>query len=179
MCYFITVGVPRDKAEFLEEHVPRGLHVEGVANPSTLQQMARGLRTYLVTTGGCSCGLFSEPWHESEERREAQSHAEQERRLRKYERMGWSTAKIDRALRQRPTGRMAEPLVGLRGDVQRFLGELAANIGELAVVVHWYDENVQDARFTCKEGEVISPEAALGEQLRLTADEIVRIKVRR
>jgi hypothetical protein len=177
MCYYITIGLPANKAELLPEHVPRDLHIEQVANRSALEQMGAGYSAYLLTTGGCSCALFGEPADDAGGGREARARSKQQRRRRKYEKMGWSTAKIDRALCEQATHHKAEALVGLRADVQRFLGELAMQIGEVAVVVHWYDDVVQDARFTCKRGPIVLPEAALGENLRLNPDEIVRIKV--
>ena len=170
MCYFITVGLAEDKAESLERHVPRGFHIAAIENASVLQQMGHGLRAYLLMSGGCSCDLFAEPSRVSEE--------EERQRLRhKYERMGWSAARIERALEQRAESREAASSPGLRTDVQRFLGQLAEGVGQVAVVVHWYGgEDVQEARLHCRQGMVVSPEIALAGKLELKADEIVRIK---
>ena len=177
MCYFITIGLPEDKVDSLEQQVPRGFHIAPIASTSVLQQMEHGFCTYLLMSGGCSCDLFRVPPTETEESGHAPKDSKQERLRHKYEKMGWSTAKIDRALSQhRKDG--AEPFIGLRGDVQRLLGEVAKNVNQLAVVVHWYDGDVQEAQFACKQGEIASPEIALKEGLRLGTDEILRIKVR-
>ena len=171
MCYFITIGLPDDKAKFLEDHIPHGFHIAPIANSSVLQQMGRGLRTYLLMSGGCSCSLFSKPPSDPND-----GHSKQDRRRYKYEKMGWSAAKIERALTQRAKDREVEEFDGLRGGVQRFLGDLATNVVQLAVLVHWYDGDVQEARFTCKQGEVVSPDRLLEERLRIVADEIIWIK---
>lgn len=179
MCYFITVGLHKDRVEGLERHVPRGLHIAPIANLSVLQQMGQGFSTYLLMSGGCSCDLFREPPTESKGVQQSRRHSKQERLRQKYEKMGWSPAKIDRALAQRPRGRELEPFTGLRQDVQRFIGEIAQNVGQLAVVVHWYDEDLQEGRLACKQqGEVVSPETLLEGRLRIGVDEIVRINTR-
>ncbi len=178
MCYFITLGVPEEKAEFFEQHVQRGFHIALIANASVLEEMGHGLRTYLLMSGGCSCSLFSEPHKEAGGDPQARQLSMQERLRHKYEKMGWSPSKIERALAQRPKDRGPKAFVGLRGDVQRFLGELATNVGQLAVLVHWYDEDLQDSRLACKQGAVVSPEIALEERLRIAADEIIWIKTR-
>ncbi len=177
MCYFITVGLPEDKAPILETHVPRGFHIAPVFNRSVLRQMGDGFSTYLLMSGGCSCGLFFEPSGETEEDCQAREDSRQERLRHKYEKKGWTTAKIERALTQRPREQAIELPVGLRGDVQRFLGELAMSVGQLAVVVHWYDDDLEEAKVVCKEGKVISAQAAMEERLRLEANEIGWIKV--
>jgi hypothetical protein len=176
MCYFITIGLPEDKAEFFERHVQRGFHITPIANASVLRQMGQGLCTYLLMSGGCSCGLFREPPKETVADRDAHTRSAQDRFRRKYEKMGWSQAKIDRALAQRPKNRRPVEFIGLRGDVQRFLGELARNLEQLAVVAHWYDEDLQESRLACKQGPVVSPEALLEERLRIEVDEIVNVK---
>lgn len=173
MCYFITVGLAEDKAEFLERHVPRGFHIAAIENASVLQQMGQGFRTYLLTSGGCSCDLFTESSRSSEE--------DKRQRLRhKYERMGWSAARIERALEQRAKSRGAASSPGLRIDVQRFLGQLAEVAGQVAVVAHWYGgEDVQGARLPCRLGNIVSPEIALAGKLEMKAEEIIRIKARK
>lgn len=178
MCYFITIGLPEDKAHVLEAHIPRGFHVASVGNSSVLRQMGHGFCTCLLMSGGCSCDLFREPPTETEEDGHPLKDSEQERLRHKYEKMGWSAAKIERALAQRSRGGGAVPLIGLRGDVQRLLGDLARTAGQVAVLVHWYDGDVEEARFACQQGEVVSPEIAMEEHLRIEADEIARIKAR-
>ena len=175
MCYFITVGLPEDKAEFLDRQVPRGFHIAPIANLSVLQQMGQGFRTYLLMSGGCSCELFRKSPTETDGDQQTWRHSKQERFRQRFEKMGWSPAKIDRALAQRSKGRR-ETFTGLRSDVQCFLGKLAMNVGQLAVVIHWYHGDVREARLACKQGGVVSPEAAIAEGLILGTDEIVRIK---
>lgn len=178
MCYFITVALSENKAEFLEKHVPRGLHIRRIAHQSVLQHAPHGFCAYLLMSGGCSCALFNESPKESDGNRQVEDRLDQERLRRKYQKRGWSTVKTNRALRQHATSSKASLVVGLRGDVQQFLGELAMNVEQLAVLVHWYDGDVQDARFSCKEGDVVSPKDVLGEGLRVSPDEIVWIKTR-
>ncbi len=175
MCYFITVGVPESNSNALDKHVPRGMHIARVENPSLLSQMGDGFATYLLMSGGCSCDLFGESHHDPAERCEEQEHMAQERRRRKYEKRGWSKAKIERAIGQARGDPEAEPLVGLRRDVQRLLGEVAINAGEVAVVIHWYEQDVEESQFTCTQGPVVPAQDALEGRLQLECDEILRI----
>lgn len=178
MCYFITIGLPEGKTEFLEHRVQRGFHIAPVANASILQQIGQDFRTYLLMSGGCSCDLFREPPTKTEAERDAHTRSAKERLRHKYEKMGWSKTKIDRALAQRPKDRGTQAFVGLRGDVQRFLGELATNVSQLAILVHWYDGDVEEPRIACTQGEIVRPETLLEERLRIGVDEILWIKPR-
>jgi hypothetical protein len=171
MCYFITVGIPDEDVPLLDDHLPRGLDLAPSANPSVLEQMGPGFRTYLLTSGGCSCDLFRKP-------RTATEHDEQELLRHKYEKKGWSAAKIDRALAQRRQSRGPEPSPGLAIVVQRFLAQLATRAGQVAVLVHWYRGDVEKTQFACKTGRVLPAETVSAEGLPLEADEIVRVKRR-
>ena len=88
MCYFITIGLPEDKAEILEQHVRRGFHIAPVANASVLQQIGQGFHTYLLMSGWCSCDLFCEPHKETEGDPQVRQHSKQERLREKYKKMG-------------------------------------------------------------------------------------------
>lgn len=92
MCFFITIAVQARAAE----RVPAarkgdGLSIEPTQNPSALEAAGAGRVPLLVTFGGCSCGLYTRPATLNADLKAAKARA-------RYERHGWSRAKIDRAL---------------------------------------------------------------------------------
>jgi hypothetical protein len=148
MCFFLTIGVPADNASRLEDAIPRGLAVHPVANPSILRMLPAGYRTFVLTSGSCSCDLYRAP---TPAIGATEDHAAKLRR--KYARRGWSEAKIQRALAQaavRPEPE--EPFVGLRPDVRQLLARLVEEIGELALVNHWYNGDVETEEFEVVQG---------------------------
>ena len=131
MCYLIHIGVPQSRAdEVPRSRLPRIARQE---NPSIAEAFGRGFVLFSVTDGGCACKLFSppsapDPWRDSPERKK-----------RQYGRLGWSQAKIDRALatfeQDRSTSNRG---AGLRQEVAAFIGELAVAFGEVKLLVHEY-----------------------------------------
>ena len=90
----------------------------------------------LVTTGGCSCDWYKRP---------AESESEAASKLAKararYERMGWSQAKIERALE----GMTRSPRhdFGLHPVVIELLQAVARDCGSAAVWVHDFSGDVE------------------------------------
>jgi hypothetical protein len=93
MCWFITVGVPPQRAAELEQlgKVRAGLAVRPSTNPSLAAIFPAGDVRFELTHGGCSCDLTS--------RGHAPADPESEEKLRRrYQAQGWSQAKIERAV---------------------------------------------------------------------------------
>ncbi len=151
MCYFITVGVAERAAAHLVGQRAEGLVVQSVANPSVTAQLPRGFATYLVVSDEmCSCGLF-------EEERPSREKEAFERLRRKYEAKGWSQSRMERAISQHfsDTGAVGP---GLSADLVAFFGDVAERAGELQIVVHWYDGDVEKEEVVVSQGPTISVE---------------------
>lgn len=133
MCYFITVAVPVTEVERLRQAVPREMHLSSSNNPSVVQWLGSDARTFLVTTGNCSCDLY----HAAGAREDAAVEAALRR---KYSRKGWSDAGIQRALAQARGARQRRlAFTGLRSDLLALLCELADRGVGLSLLVHWYN----------------------------------------
>jgi hypothetical protein len=141
MCFFLTIAVPAGCAGEFEAAIPRGLAALPCDNRSLQSQLPRDFSTFLLTSGGCSCDLFR--------RNSVELPSPDPERLRKrYEKRGWSAAKIERALKDAShSHRALSSFVGLRADVRDLLAELVARHGEVAVVVHFYHGDVDAERF--------------------------------
>lgn len=152
MCYFITVAVPDRAAAHLVDRPPEGLTVMPIANPSVMAQLPRHSATHLVIHGEmCSCGLF----------REEPSSCEQEQTIerlrRKYKAKGWSRSRIDRAISQHVTDTGATEY-GFDTRLLSFIANVAEEVGELWVMVHWYDGDIDTEELSLSQGSTLSVE---------------------
>ncbi len=89
MCYLVLVGVPeQSRAAVVEELTRSGFSTSMCSIPALTAAFPRGDVVIAVTYGGCSCDIFGEPFEPFDE------SAQRE----KYQRKGWSQAKIARAI---------------------------------------------------------------------------------
>jgi len=90
MCHLVTLGIDKSLGLALPEFGGPldGFSVEPSRNPSVARVFPPSDALLEITVGGCSCGLFPT--------RSKADHDEGERR--RYEKKGWSAAKIERAL---------------------------------------------------------------------------------
>lgn len=140
MCFFITIAVPSNAVERLRaEHTVRGMQIAPTANASARAAAGPGRTPLLVTTGGCSCDWYRRPSESEADSKIAKARA-------RYERMGWSKAKIDRALEG-----MARPPrqdFGLHPVVIDLIRAVAWNRGPAAVWVHDFSGDVEIEPYT-------------------------------
>lgn len=137
MCFFITIAVPSNAVEPVRtEHAARGMHIAPTANASARAAAGPGRTPLLVTTGGCSCDWYKRP---------AESEAEADSKIAKararYERMGWSKAKIERALEA--MSRPPRHDFGLHPVVIELLQAVARDCGSTSVWVHDFSGDVE------------------------------------
>lgn len=138
MCYFITLAVPSEHVETLRHAVRPSFKPGPVANRSILSLLPQDYETFLLTSDGCSCGLY---YPESASRPSSKSP---ERLRKKYAKKGWSEAKIQRAIESCDAAySQREKEVGFSDDVIYALSGLAECVGRLAVFVHWYSGDVE------------------------------------
>lgn len=135
MCYFITIAVPQDAARaVMARHDARDMSVAVTKNPAALAAAETGWTPLLVTGGGCSCGWYRRPGS-------AGAEDTRLRARRKYEKLGWSQAKIERALGS--DDRPANPDDGLHPVIIDLLRDIAAEHGRVRVWVHDFSGKVE------------------------------------
>jgi hypothetical protein len=137
MCFFITIAVSSNAVEGVRtERAVRGMHIAPTANASARAAAGPGRVPLLVTTGGCSCDWYKRP---------AESESEAESKIAKakarYERMGWSKAKIERALEG--MSRPPRQDFGLHPVVIDLLQAVTQDCGSAAVWVHEFSGDVE------------------------------------
>lgn len=156
MCYYIAVAIPRsaaistphaDPAEFVRRFLAHRLSVAPTASRSAASAAGTGHTPFLLTSGGCSCGLYRAPLTIAE-RSEAERKltAQRERKTAKYVQRGWSSAKIARALGPEPSP-PPPPFTGLHPDVVDIVNRLAAAVGQATVWVHEFAGSVESERY--------------------------------
>jgi hypothetical protein len=139
MCHLIHIGLP----EAYADAVPAGRepHVERQTNPSVSAAFGAGFAQFSVSLGGCSCGLYASP--EAEARESNRPYA----RRQKYERMGWSKAKIDRAVAAMEEAAQSHTVMsGLRDAAAKLVADLAEWTGEVRLIVHEYRGSFAEER---------------------------------
>lgn len=142
MCYFITMAVPKGQAEDIrKKYAESGLSLDPTSNPSAQQPAGPDFVPLLVTGGGCSCAWYVRP--------DCDTHDEEQRRRReKYRKLGWSDAKIERALATPP--KTPPPDSGLHPTIRDLLKEVAAECGEVRVWVHDFTGRAESEPYTIR-----------------------------
>ncbi len=170
MCHYVTVGVPAEKAGYLEQAIPRGLVADPTANHSIARHLPKDYRTYLVTSGMCSCDLFRRPVGPVEQ------EAHRKKFHKKYQKRGWSKAKIERAMAQAASKAPAVTFSGLRPDLREGLADLVGKTRELAIVVHWYNGLVETEQVPIGEAESVDVEPFRSGQVPVQEDQLLFVQ---
>ncbi len=130
MCWILTLAIPPGC-------VPPGSDCGlGIAHWPTAEKRAdfpSGWNLLNVTSGMCACGLYEEPDHPAPPPQDKSA-----RMLARYQRLGWSAAKIERALRDHEHAEARQPAQydgPLRFRVQ--VAQWASQYGEVCVRAHW------------------------------------------
>lgn len=149
MCFFLTIAVPAVHGDRIREvfDFAHGFRTHNTTNPSITVHLPARFAARLLTTGMCSCDLYARPG--AAEETDPTSHLR-----RRYEKRGWSEAKIQRAVEQ-SSASAANPKrnrarSGFRDDVIERLVALCHSAGSVAVVVHWYRGDVETERFAVR-----------------------------
>ena len=168
MCYFLTVAVPVRHAHRIGEVFGRGFQTRATANPSIIVALPAGYTPCVVTSGDCSCDLYAKPT--SPAALDPTVHLR-----RKYEKLGWSAAKIQRALDQAAasSAKLNRPTSGVRDDVTDCLGALCRAAGSVALLVHWYSGDLETERLTLHRAPPCESSALRSRAQHLAEDEIL------
>ena len=171
MCFFIAIAVPSNAAERVRtEHAARGMHIAPTANASARAAAGPGRVPLLVTTGGCSCDWYRRP---AESEAESEAHSKILKAKARYERMGWSKAKIERALEG--MARSPQHDFGLQPVVVELLQAVARDCGSTAIWVHDFSGDVEVEPYTIARREHWPSSEIAGRAAMLAPDTVAAI----
>ncbi len=168
MCFFITIAVPAHSAELIcQQHSTRQLTISATTNPSALAAAGAGRLPLLVTGGGCSCAWYKPP-------AAADAQAKLARARAKYEKLGWSAAKIDRAMdAMERTPRQDE---GLHHVILDLLRTIVTAHGPAAIWVHDFSGNIELEPYTISRHEQWSSSSLAESAATLCPDVIAQLQ---
>jgi hypothetical protein len=130
--------------------LPRGVVAAPASDSAVAARVGERYDTLFITSGGCSCDLFRGA-------RDGQPGRDPEAMRRKYQKLGWSAAKIERALASNAShGSSTRRFLGLRADVRDWMACVAERVGEVVVIAHWFGGSVDEA-FDVAPGPSVSP----------------------
>lgn len=143
MCFFLTIAVPAKQAEHIAETFGPDFQTFPSANAAVSEALPEGYVARVLTSGMCSCNLYSRPGG-------AAAASPEDHIRRKYERRGWSESKIARALALAGAAKSKSHrrFAGVRADVVERLQRLCRSGGGVALLVHWYNGDVHTERFS-------------------------------
>src|SRR5690606_691206 len=125
----LTIAVPAKHADLVREAFGRGFVLHPTDNASVRAAMPRGYARQILTSGMCSCGLYTRPILGG-----GRDGSHPTERLRaKYVKRGWSETKIARAIEQATHKEPKKPIPGLQPDVVERLQTLCEAAGEVAL----------------------------------------------
>jgi hypothetical protein len=169
MCQLVTIGIPRSAAAVSTEFGgPRyGLAIEPSRNPHIARIFPATDVRLQITAGGCSCGLVGKG-HGSRAGDEA-------RQLRRYEKLGWSQAKIDRALQASAT---ADARVSTDAREHQFRDGVLALLDRMPsvrVFVHMYSGDYDTELVVSKGAARVSRAEYVAGRVAIDEDVLVEI----
>ena len=167
MCYYVTVAVGQTASASLER-LRREYGYRMLANENSFIGAHLAADARVVIAGQCSCHLIpSEPVDSGHKLAAAE---------RKYRALGWSEAKVSRALAAKAADAPKEPPYKREADkFRRFLRDLSQTAGQAHVLVHFYQGNTRDERFTFAEPVAIAAEALAADDWRYPEDRVVTV----
>lgn len=122
-------------------------HLARQENPDVGAAFGEEFALFSITDGQCSCHLYDSPAAAERE----PDHA----RRRKYERRGWSQARIERALAAAEQA-AALPDRGVKENAAALIADLAERFGEVRLLVHEYRGSFAEERVRAHGEERIS-----------------------
>ncbi|MBX3202772.1 MAG: hypothetical protein KF850_39045 [Labilithrix sp.] len=171
MCLFITLAVAPRHAESVQRIAGRELEARPQVNTS-IAKLVAPRATFVLTTGGCSCDLFGAKRNDGKAAEEDRGAAR-----RKYAKLGWSAAKIERAIAARHTSADGgRGLVGLRNDAREIIARIAEETGDVALLVHAYSGDIERETVCAAQGPVSTPDELRSGRTSIPEDLILWIR---
>ena len=168
MCYFLTIGFPKQHAEQACDKLKRGYIVSRPSNSSLYDYIPDDHSLFYVTTNEmCSCCLYQEP---------KDSEQVTERIRKKYNKRGWSKAKIERAIQDHIQA-MKDGSNGLIPALRHELVDIVGITKSLLIIVHWYSGLVDEEHVTIKSESEISTYDIINDDFAVAEDTLVTLKL--
>lgn len=141
MCYFITIAVDEKHESTLKQKLRSSFRLSRSENPSIKARLKPQDVSFAMTDGMCACDLFRKPQQLESENREEKLRRKYSKP--KYKKLGWTEAKIERAIANilsKPTNEVSS---GLRADLRWQLCDLVADVGRVSILVHFYSGDTE------------------------------------
>ena len=167
MCHFLFVGIPADSSEVLHPLRGLGLSTRVATNPHLGGFFPSDHSMFVVTRGSCSCDLYVDSMADDS----GVAAPEEGAARRRYQRKGWSDAKIERALDSMRKSRQRPHATFLLDAVRSLLGDLT----DVYLYVHWFDGPIETEPLPCsgRVSQTLAEFVEVGGRIR--EDELVRI----
>jgi hypothetical protein len=130
MCFLVTVGVAGFRGDITAPFRAAGFITNPAVNP-TSAAMPRNAVRIDVTVGWCSCDFYCGDTPQK-------SDGDPDAVRRKYERKGWTQAKIDRAIASSRSARAATPRKNLHEQFAAAIGTLAKQGARVTLLAHMF-----------------------------------------
>jgi len=127
MCVLVTVGISGLRGDATAPFRAAGFIAAPAANP-TSAAIPRDAVRLDITAGGCSCSFYCGDTPEK---------PDPELARRRYERKGWTQAKIDRAMASR-AAHATQPRSDLRGNFTAAIGILVKQGARVTLLAHMF-----------------------------------------
>jgi len=163
MCYFIAVAVKREYQLSVSEFSVTTLRLTPSDSRTINHHIGPKWRAWFLTENAhpdCSCGLYVSP-----ETEPLSPEEDLGRRRHKYLKKGWSSAKIERALRDSGANHTNDDEVtdpsGMSRLVKRLIAAAADKYDDARFVVHEYARDTASEKFTIRDGPVVAAKELL------------------
>jgi hypothetical protein len=130
MCYFVFVGVPKAHRHQVDALCSLGFEVSEWSGLPIKAVFPREDSVVCVTSGGCSCGIYHS----------ALRGFDESAARRKYEKKGWTKAKIERAMLGRRRGQPEQPVFA---RFREGFANVVRAVGSVRVFAHVFTGDVE------------------------------------
>lgn len=174
MCFFITLALSAEHAALVARMADQKLAIRPQTNAS-VARLVGDRAMFILTSGGCSCDLYvSKSGDGTAAARELNAAR------RRYSKLGWSAAKVERALAARHTSAdRGRRVVGLRQDARELVARIAEAAGEVGLLVHAYSGDVEVETVLAARGGVSTPDDLRTGTTSLAEDVVLWIRPER
>lgn len=173
MCYFITVAVHSDYEQLLREYLTPEYSVIQTGNPTFARFLPKLFRSFLITQGMCSCGLYSKPGNYENTYENIKKKIEKKMLKKKGI---WSDAKIERAIKESISALKTNES-GLNKALVNSLSKIVDKTDHMFLLIHWYSNNVENEHIEALEMRKMRKEDLENDYRIVEEDKMIEIKV--
>ncbi len=168
MCYHVLVGVPKWYAG--EVRSPRDFDVREHQNACVADAFGPSFATFSVSVAGCACSMYVEPSVRV-------TTVDAERKRRKWRRLGWSEAKIERTIfdAAAAAARAGTRAPGLWVAVATYIATIADAAGEVKLLIHRNSGSFAEEQFGWT-GPLIIDSESLRDQYPFATDTVYVVR---